>query len=112
MSTTTLPQNQVIQVRVDTETKKQVDRILGKLGLSMSQAIKLYLNKLILKKGIPFDVTVTDTYEKSEDGYPDFTPEEWNRIAAYSFSIGEEEDEPLNIAHPDKLKPIDFSHYA
>lgn len=38
--------------------------------------------------------------------------EDLDKIASYTFSIGEDGSEPLNINNPEKLKPIDFSKYA
>jgi len=43
-----------IQIRIDEETKKSAKKILDKLGVDMSSAIKIYLKQIIINKGIPF----------------------------------------------------------
>ena len=40
------------------EKKKQVEAILDKLGLSMSAAIELYWNQIIMSNGIPFNLSI------------------------------------------------------
>ena len=46
----------VINLRVDPETKQGAETILASMGLNLSTAIDMYLNQIILKKGIPFSV--------------------------------------------------------
>lgn len=43
-----------IQIRIDNKTKHDAKRVLDKLGVDMSSAIKLYLRQISLRKGIPF----------------------------------------------------------
>jgi DNA-damage-inducible protein J len=47
-----------IQTRIDSESKEQAKKILDFLGLTMSQAITLYLRQVILRRGIPFDIEI------------------------------------------------------
>jgi len=47
-----------ITIRIDERTKKEADDILKILGLNMTTAITVFLNKLIREKGMPFDVTI------------------------------------------------------
>ena len=46
----------VIQTRVDPVLREKTDRILTKLGLSTSDAIRIFLEQVILHRGLPFDV--------------------------------------------------------
>jgi DNA-damage-inducible protein J len=48
----------VIQTRVDPELRGKVDAILNRLGLSTSDAIRMFLEQVALRRGIPFDVTL------------------------------------------------------
>jgi DNA-damage-inducible protein J len=48
--------NTYINVRVDEETKKEVKDTLDILGINMSTAVDLFLNQIILNKGLPFKV--------------------------------------------------------
>ena len=47
-----------INVRVEENTKKEVDEILETLGINMSTAINLFLHQVLLKRGLPFDVKI------------------------------------------------------
>jgi len=62
-----------IQVRIDEETKKQAQTVLGALHISMSEAVKLFLRQVVLQRGIPFEVKIPnkltrETLEKAERG--------------------------------------------
>ena len=48
--------NAYVNVRVDSEVKKEVERILEQLGINTSTAIDLYFNQILLKDGLPFEV--------------------------------------------------------
>jgi DNA-damage-inducible protein J len=43
-----------IQIRIDAKEKKEVKKILEKIGLDMSSAIKLFLRQTKIRKGLPF----------------------------------------------------------
>ena len=45
-----------IQVRIDEKLKKQVEKILKRVGLNTSTAIRIYFKKIALTGGIPFDL--------------------------------------------------------
>ena len=47
-----------IQARIDSQSKEQARKIFDLLGLTMSQAITLYLRQVILRRGIPFDIEI------------------------------------------------------
>ncbi len=47
-----------INTRIDKEVKDKATEVLDKLGLSMSQAITIYLKQIIYTNGIPFDLHV------------------------------------------------------
>jgi addiction module RelB/DinJ family antitoxin len=46
-----------INVRVDPEVKRSAEAILKRIGLPISTAIDIYLNKIIMTGGIPFALT-------------------------------------------------------
>ncbi len=43
-----------IQIRIDEKTKRSAQKVLGKLGIDMSTAIKAYLKQITYREGIPF----------------------------------------------------------
>ena len=45
-----------IQVRIDEERKQAAKKILDKLGIDMSTAIKIYLSQIVINAGIPFRI--------------------------------------------------------
>lgn len=48
----------VITTRIEPEDKQEVEAILEQLGLTMSQAISIYIKQLILRRGLPFTVNI------------------------------------------------------
>jgi DNA-damage-inducible protein J len=48
----------VVRARVSSELKDDVDSVLSHLGLTMSEAISIYLAQVRLIQGIPFDVKI------------------------------------------------------
>lgn len=67
-----------ISVQIDKKDKEQVTKILQKLGVSMSGLINMTIKQTIMKKGIPFDVTIP---EEKDDIYDYFTKEELEETA-------------------------------
>lgn len=47
---------ELIQVRVDSETKKEATALFEELGLDLSTAIRSFLKKAIAVGGIPFEI--------------------------------------------------------
>jgi addiction module RelB/DinJ family antitoxin len=48
--------NAYINVRVDNEVKSKAEEIFSDLGFNTSTAIDMFLNQVIIKDGIPFEV--------------------------------------------------------
>jgi DNA-damage-inducible protein J len=47
-----------VRARIDEDLKMTVEQVLKKLGLSISEAISLFMAQIKLRKGIPFDVRI------------------------------------------------------
>jgi len=54
-----------IQVRIDDQTKAASTALFEQLGISMSDAVNMFLRQTIMRGGIPFTLTVP---EKNEPG--------------------------------------------
>ena len=55
-----------VSARIDPDTKRQAERIFSKLGLTASQAITLFYEKVALQRGLPFAVKLpNDTTGKA-----------------------------------------------
>ena len=46
-----------INVCVEESTKQVAEQLLAEMGLTMTAAINMYLKRIIMEQGIPFDVT-------------------------------------------------------
>lgn len=47
-----------VRARVDSNIKKEAEAIFAKIGLNTSQAINIFLNRVIQEKGIPFELKI------------------------------------------------------
>jgi len=47
-----------ISIRTEPDTKKKAEIILKHLGLTTSEAINLFLRRVIIEKGLPFEVRI------------------------------------------------------
>jgi len=50
--------NTTVRARVDEQLKYEVEEILKQIGLTTSQAITLFMNRIRYEKGIPFELKV------------------------------------------------------
>ncbi|MCD8214721.1 MAG: type II toxin-antitoxin system RelB/DinJ family antitoxin [Clostridiales bacterium] len=46
--------------RVEPEIKEQAESVLNQLGVSMSNAVGMFLRQVILQRGIPFEMKLPD----------------------------------------------------
>lgn len=60
-----------LNIRIDSELKKEAESIIDELGLSTSSAIVLFFKALIRQKGLPFDVRL-EKGRKKEKTVPAF----------------------------------------
>lgn len=51
-------QAQSIHVRIDTKLKKSANRIFSDLGISMTEAIRLFLQQVEMHNGLPFETAI------------------------------------------------------
>jgi len=63
----------VVHARIEPETKQKAEKVLRKLGLTPTEAIRLFYRQICLREGLPFPVlmpnrTTRRTLEKSARG--------------------------------------------
>ena len=63
----------VIHARIEPETKREAEDILAKLGITPTEAIRVFYRQISLRKGLPFPVAVPNartaaTHRKSRGG--------------------------------------------
>ncbi|MBU1151739.1 type II toxin-antitoxin system RelB/DinJ family antitoxin [Patescibacteria group bacterium] len=56
-----------IQIRIKDSTKKSAKKVLDKIGLDMSSAVKLYIHQIILHQGIPFRLVTENGLTPTEE---------------------------------------------
>lgn len=84
-----------IQLRIDEKTKKSAKKVLDKIGIDMTSAIKVYLKQIIITQGIPFPLL-------TENG---LTPQQEKEI----LKASEEHKEGKNISKEMEIKEaIDY----
>jgi len=52
----TMAKAEFIRARIEPEVKHEAEAILKRLGLSISEAVNLFYNQVILYRGLPFEV--------------------------------------------------------
>ncbi|MCM1322106.1 MAG: type II toxin-antitoxin system RelB/DinJ family antitoxin [Bacteroides sp.] len=74
----------LVQVRVDESIRDEASEIFHNLGMDMSSAVRLFLNRVILAQGLPFPMRL-QTEDHAEEMYeipaaqpaPTFNPSEY-----------------------------------
>ena len=56
-----------VRARVDNKLKRDTERILDRLGMSTTEAIRLFLVQVRLQKGLPFHVGLTTPPQENDD---------------------------------------------
>ena len=94
-----------VSARVDIQVKKDAEKILNNLGVSMSSAIEMYLRQIIIHQGLPFEVKLIQQrpYDLSK-----LTGADFNRIMYDSF-----EDIKLgNVSSSLRVAEENDNHYG
>jgi len=58
----------MIQARVFPPVKEASERVLWRLGLTMSEAMELFLRRIIVEERIPFDIVALDPVRLGGEG--------------------------------------------
>lgn len=58
-----------ISVRIDDDVKRQAEKTLADIGLSMSTAINVFLKKVARESRIPFELSADPFYSESNMEY-------------------------------------------
>jgi addiction module antitoxin, RelB/DinJ family len=64
-----------LYVRVEPDVKEEAEKVFDALGISMSNAIGIFLKQVVIKQAIPFELTLTQSKIKSVNT---LTGEEFN----------------------------------
>ena len=63
----------VVHARLEPQTKRKAEKVLHKLGITPTEAIRIFYNQISLRGGLPFTVEIPNertaaTIEKSRRG--------------------------------------------
>jgi DNA-damage-inducible protein J len=50
--------SEFIRARIEPKLKRDTEAVLGKLGISMSDAVTVFCRQVVLQKGLPFAVRI------------------------------------------------------
>ena len=100
---------QFIHVRVDPVQKKDAERVLNSLGLTMTTGIHLFLNSVIRNKGLPFEIKQSreellgDRVAEMEQGFQRAVADELNssRAGGYPIALYDKEKKCPYLEYPD-----------
>jgi addiction module RelB/DinJ family antitoxin len=56
-----------LQIRLDPKTKREAKRVLDRLGLDMSAAIKIYFRQISRTQGIPFPLVTENGFTSPQE---------------------------------------------
>ena len=51
-----MPKTDTLHIRVEPSVKQKAEKTLNDLGLSITEAVNVFLNQVILNDGIPFEI--------------------------------------------------------
>ena len=74
-----MAKTETVYTRVEPELKSSAEQILSRLGLTPSEAINVFLNQVVLHRGLPFVIKV-----------PDMTVEEAKSVLMAKLKEGED----------------------
>jgi DNA-damage-inducible protein J len=79
----------MIRARVEPALKSEVEALLGRLGLTPTDAIRLFYTQVALHKGLPFSVRVPNaaTRKAMREAEAGRTLETWTDLSALKASI-------------------------
>lgn len=63
-----MTKNTTVSVRVTEETKKEAEKLLDTMGLTMSTAVNLFLKQVIITGKIPFELKSERAGGDNQDG--------------------------------------------
>lgn len=83
----------VVRARIDSKLKKEAGVILADMGLSVSDAIRLMLVRVVSEKALPFDVRVpnAETQAAMRD-LREGKVERFSSVAALMDALNDDED--------------------
>ncbi|MBI5003777.1 type II toxin-antitoxin system RelB/DinJ family antitoxin [Candidatus Kaiserbacteria bacterium] len=88
----TTAKTQIVQARVTPQLKRDAEHVLDKIGISTTDAFRMFLRQVVLQKGLPFeakvpnkatiaafreDVNKLKSYTSTEEMFKDILGKNW-----------------------------------
>jgi DNA-damage-inducible protein J len=75
-----MPKDAQINIQMEGQLKDEAEKILKRLGVSISEAVNIFLRQVVLQRGFPFDVKIPNEEtirafketERNKDGLPTY----------------------------------------
>ena len=96
-----------VNFRIEDNLKAEADYIFGRIGLSMSAALNIFLRQVVDHRGIPFEVRIRDTSLSSPEGILQAARDYENGKKNYHFH-----ELPAMLASTDSSRAIRRSRRA
>ncbi len=90
----TITKTQIVQARVTPKLKRDAEHILDKIGISTTDAFRMFLKQIVLQEGLPFaakvpnketiaafreDLSKLKSYTSTEEMFKDILGKNWRR---------------------------------
>lgn len=86
--------NQVIQIRIDKETKEAAEIVIKDMGLTFSSAIQMFLRQVVQKQEIPFTIESRSYNKETMDAFEEsLHPEKLKAFDTFDEILKEIESE-------------------
>ncbi len=85
-----MTKSEMIRARVEPELKQEAETVFSQLGLSTTQAIRLFYKQVILQQGLPFAVKIpnAETREALQQAYDGEDLTEYESLDALKAAHG------------------------
>ncbi len=83
---------EILRARVNPEQRKEAENVLNRLGLTTGDAINIFLNQIVIQRGIPFLLTTERHLELSNASINEISERYKNRIPNDESIIALNED--------------------
>ena len=90
-----------ISVRINPDLKKKAEEVLDSLEIPLSSAINMFLEQVVLNKGIPFEIkmpldlaimSVEDIDKELDKAYDDIKPKRYEPLEDVMMELNEDSD--------------------
>ncbi len=58
-----------VTMRLDSDDKRRAEQLFNSLGLNMTTAFTMFIKQSLMCEGLPFSVSLHNSYESSSDDY-------------------------------------------